>query len=117
MVVELAALCTALCAWGEENRRVFPWRATDNPFHIMMAELMLRRTQAKQVVGVYTTFIDIYPRAAALMEATEKEIAEAQFSLGLTWRLPAFQLIARVLVERYEGQVLPVMNRWLHCQE
>src|SRR5260370_40412 len=85
--------------------RIYPWRTTDNPFHIMMAELMLRRTQARQVVKVYENFIAKYPDACALAMAPAEEVARSLFSLGLAWRVPAFQQIARALVAQYKGMV------------
>jgi A/G-specific adenine glycosylase len=78
---------------------------TNNPFHIMIAELMLRRTQAGQVVKVYEDFIMKYPDALALAEASKDEVEHSLFSLGLSWRIPAFQQIARALVERHKGIV------------
>src|SRR6266480_4583945 len=92
-------------AWDAKYRRIFPWRTTDNPFHIMMAELMLRRTQARQVIKIYEDFIAKYPDAYALATAPAEEVARSLFSLGLAWRVPAFQQIARALVEQYEGTV------------
>jgi A/G-specific adenine glycosylase len=98
---------TGLRSWDVRYRRVYPWRTTDNPFHIMMAELMLRRTQARQVVKVYQEFIVRYPDAQALADAPAEEVARSLYSLGLAWRVPAFQQIARALVERYDGMVPP----------
>src|SRR6266702_7353034 len=89
-----------LLRWDAQFRRVYPWRTTDNPFHIMMAELMLRRTQARQVVKTYENFIAKYPDACALAMAPAEEVAHSLFSLGLAWRVPAFQQIARALVEQ-----------------
>lgn len=103
--LDLAFLHENLCAWDAQQRRIFPWRLTDNPFHIMMAELMLRRTQARQVVGIYNTFVAKYPDAATLAAAPEEEVTQVLFPLGLAWRVPAFQQIARLLVEKYSGQV------------
>ncbi len=103
--LDLVFLCESLRAWDAQQRRVFPWRLTGNPFHIMMAELMLRRTQARQVVSIYNTFVAKYPDAAALAIAAEEEVTQILFSLGLAWRVPAFQQIARLLVEEYNGQV------------
>ena len=94
-----------LLRWDAQFRRVYPWRTTDNPFHIMMAELMLRRTQARQVVKVYKDFIAKYPDAHALAAAPAKDVARSLFSLGLAWRVPAFQQIAHTLVEQYDGSV------------
>src|SRR3989442_11577428 len=92
----------SLRTWDAAYRRIYPWRTTDNPFHIMMAELMLRRTQARQVIKIYEDFIAKYPDAYALATAPAEEVARSLFSLGLAWRVPAFQQIARALVEQYE---------------
>lgn len=91
--------------WDVKYRRAFPWRLTENPFHILMAELMLRRTQARQVVKIYNNFIDRYPDATGLASASAEEVAQNLFSLGLAWRVPAFQEIARSLVSQYGGEV------------
>jgi A/G-specific adenine glycosylase len=103
--LNLVFLHEGLHTWDAQQRRVFPWRLTENPFHIMMAELMLRRTQARQVVGIYNIFVAKYPDAATLAIAEEEEVTQVLFSLGLAWRVPAFQQIARLLVEEYNGQV------------
>jgi A/G-specific adenine glycosylase len=95
----------SLLAWDARYRRIFPWRTTENPFYIMMAELMLRRTQAQQVVKVYEDFIKKFPDARTLADATPDEVESSLFSLGLAWRVSAFQLIARTLVEQYNGEV------------
>jgi A/G-specific adenine glycosylase len=95
----------SLRSWDAKYRRIYPWRTTRNPFDIMMAELMLRRTQARQVVKIYEDFIAKYPDAHALANAPAEKVELALFSLGLTWRVPAFQQIARALIAQYEGMV------------
>lgn len=94
-----------LRAWGVEHQRIFPWRTTDDPFHILIAELMLRRTQARQVVPVYNLFVARYPDAQTLAGAPPEEVAMILFPLGLAWRVPAFQQMARVLVAEHDGHV------------
>jgi A/G-specific adenine glycosylase len=103
----ITSLHASLLAWDAQYRRSFPWRTTTNPFHIMMAELMLRRTQARQVVHVYKTFIEHYPDPYTLAMASADEVALSLFSLGLSWRVPAFQQVARILVEQHNGIVPP----------
>lgn len=95
----------SLLAWDARYRRIFPWRATENPFYIMIAELMLRRTQAQQVVKVYEDFIKKFPDARTLSDAPPNKVETTLFPLGLAWRVSAFQLIARILVEQYNGEV------------
>jgi len=103
--VNLPALRRALLDWAAISGRSFPWRETNNPFHVLIAEMMLRRTQARQVVPVYQTFIATYPDATALANASADAIAQDLYSLGLAWRGPAFQAMARALVEDHAGQV------------
>lgn len=96
---------TDLSAWGKEHQRAFPWRTTDNPFHILIAELMLRRTQAKQVIPVYSQFVAQYPDAESLSRASPEEVSRLLFPLGLAWRVPAFQQLAQILVAKHHSQV------------
>ena len=91
--------------WGQDHMRVFPWRSTRNPYHILIAEMMLRRTQAKQVVSVYNQFILRYPDPYSLMSAPAEEVIQTLNPLGLAWRAPAFQQIARALVTDYDRKV------------
>jgi A/G-specific adenine glycosylase len=94
-----------LLTWELEHGRVFPWRTTTDPFHILIAEMMLRRTQARQVAKVYISFTGKYLDAKALADAPSDEIAGELYSLGLAWRVPAFQTLARILVDQYDGKV------------
>lgn len=94
-----------LQVWSAEHQRFFPWRTTDNPFHILIAEMMLRRTQARQVIPVYLQFIDRFPDAQTLAKAPPEEVVRLLFSLGLAWRVPAFQHMAQMLVVEHNGQV------------
>lgn len=103
--VNLPALRRALLDWAAISGRSFPWRETNNPFHVLIAEMMLRRTQARQVVPVYQAFLATYPDAAALANASADAIAHALYSLGLAWRGPAFQAMARALVKDHAGRV------------
>jgi A/G-specific adenine glycosylase len=94
-----------LRVWDASHRRSFPWRIAKEPFHLMVAELMLRRTQARQVVNVYRAFVERYPDPSALATASPEEVADSLFSLGLAWRVPAFQQIAQTLMMDYDGKV------------
>lgn len=91
--------------WGKSHRREFPWRQTTDPYAILIAEMMLRRTQARQVAPVYQAFLSRFPTPQALAAAPPQEVEALLRPLGLAWRVPAFQGMARQLVERYDGRV------------
>jgi adenine-specific DNA glycosylase len=82
-LIPLDSFHTDLSIWGKDHQRIFPWRTTENPFRILIAELMLRRTQARQVIPVYNQFVAHYPDAEMLAKAPPEEVAEILFPLGL----------------------------------
>jgi A/G-specific adenine glycosylase len=94
-----------LLLWGACHDRAFPWRSASDPYHLLIAEMMLRRTQARQVVPVYKEFLRHYPTPDALVAATEEEVARLLRPLGLSWRIPAFRQMAQRLVIDYDGVV------------
>src|SRR2546429_9329295 len=84
-----------LLAWFRTTPRSFPWRYDPNPYHILMAEMMLRRTQANQVVVVYQNFLQHYPDIFSLNSAPAVEVAAILYPLGLEWRAEDFKILAR----------------------
>jgi len=91
--------------WGEDNLREFPWRETRNPYHLLMAEFMLIRTQAKQVVPVYREFLERYPSLDDLSAATREDVADILQPLGLSWRIDRVCETAQVLRDKFDGEV------------
>jgi A/G-specific adenine glycosylase len=103
--VETTLFRRRLIAWGRRNFRYFPWRLTSNPYSILMAEVMLHRTQAIQVVPVYKRFIDRFPDTVALSRANKSDLHEVLYSLGLNWRIDLIVEMARDLTTRFNGHI------------
>lgn len=94
-----------LLSWWAKDRRSFPWRHTRNPWHILLAEVLLHRTRAEQVVPVYQTLVKRYPRPEDLARADLSELQSIVHPLGLHWRVPLMVEMARVISKKYGGQV------------
>ncbi len=94
-----------LLEWFKTAARVFPWRSGSDPYNVLIAEMMLRRTQARQVVAVYERFLWKYPDAYHLDQAPAEEVAVVLYPLGLGWRADNFKILARELVSRHKGIV------------
>ncbi len=75
-----------LLEWWAANERWFPWREDRDPYRILIAELMLRRTRADQAARVYSRFIERYPDLAAFSRARAEEVYALLQPLGLRWR-------------------------------
>ena len=104
-VIDSEAFRATLRAWGQEHFRSFPWRQTTDPYRILMAEVMLHRTQASQVVPVYASFVQRYPAAPAVASAPKDELHRVLYSLGLRWRIDLIHDMIECLTTGFGGEV------------
>ena len=65
----VSQLHKALYRWYEQNKRVLPWRETDDPYKIWISEIILQQTRVVQGMEYYLRFINRFPDAAALAAA------------------------------------------------
>jgi A/G-specific adenine glycosylase len=82
----VAEFHSALLNWWTTNARDFPWRNTRDPYAVAIAELMLRRTRAVQVVDVYDRFLRAYPTLGDAAKADTSDLLRILRPLGLQWR-------------------------------
>jgi len=85
--------------------RKFPWRKTKNPYKIIVAEIMLQRTKADQVVPVYEKFMKIYPKPSSLAKAKMRDLEIHMGPLGLHWRAHKLKSLGEKLHIEYGGKV------------
>jgi A/G-specific adenine glycosylase len=102
---EIKYFRSTLREWFATNGRDFPWRKTADPYAVLIAEMMLQRTQARQVVQVYLRFLEQFPTIEQLASAAEEDVGHALYSLGLAWRQKHFRRIAEAVVEYNAGGV------------
>jgi A/G-specific adenine glycosylase len=79
--------------WGHKNYRKFSWRRNYNPYKILVAELLLRRTTATAVERVYNNFIELYPNLLSLSIAKIDDIEYLLKSIGY------YKLRAKIITE------------------
>lgn len=103
--IDLHNFRAELIAWGRKNFRPLPWRLTEDPYKILIAELLLHRTQASQVVPVYKHFVEHYPDIPSLARATKEELHTHLYSLGLRWRIDLIADMAQKLDSRFHSQI------------
>jgi A/G-specific adenine glycosylase len=85
----------ALLQWYERVRRPLPWRATRDPYALLVSEVMLQQTQALRVVPYYERWLVRFPGAVALAEAPVREVLSLWSGLGYNRRALALQNAAR----------------------
>jgi A/G-specific adenine glycosylase len=89
----------ALLDWYEGVRRPLPWRATRDPYALLVSEVMLQQTQAARVVPYYEAFLARFPDAPTLAAAPARDVLAAWSGLGYNRRALALQAAARVVAE------------------
>jgi A/G-specific adenine glycosylase len=94
---------TRLLAWYRRHGRDLPWRKTDDPYHILVSEIMLQQTQVDRVLPKYAEWLDRFPTLQALAEAPQGEVFQAWYPLGYNIRPQRLQSIAREAVAKYGG--------------
>lgn len=93
--------------WWLTASRDFPWRHHRSPYRTLIAELMLRRTRADQVVPVYERFVNSYPTLAMAAQADPCDIRAILYPLGLSWRIENIIDLLNQAYNRF-GEVLPI---------
>lgn len=89
-----------LLAWGRKNRRSFPWRETSDPFEVLVAEVLLRRSRAGTVARVHRHLFDRWPEAPDLAGAEAPEVEDVIRPAGLVSRAEGLVRLATQVVER-----------------
>lgn len=101
-----------LLNWWRRNGRKFPWRNTNNPYHILISEILLHRTRADQARSVYERLISRFPTVQDLALSDPEEIKRILYPLGLHWRSTLLLKMSREIYQKYSG-VIPSSSREL----
>jgi A/G-specific adenine glycosylase len=96
----LAETRTRVLAWFAEAGRDLPWRATRDPYRVLVAEVLAQQTQAARAAAAWPRFLDRFPDVGALAAAAPAKVLRAWQGLGYNRRALALHQTARAVVER-----------------
>lgn len=82
----LASVETLLLAWFRANGRDLPWRKTNDPYAILVSEIMLQQTQVDRVVPRYLAWLERWPTVEALAAAPRAAVIREWQGLGYNRR-------------------------------
>jgi len=94
---------TNIVNWFKENARELPWRETENPYYILISEIMLQQTQVSTVIPYYLRFIETLPTLEKLSQATEEQLHFLWQGLGYYSRVYRLQQFALIIVNEHQG--------------
>ena len=87
-------------AWFAEAGRDLPWRATRDPYRVLVAEVLAQQTQAARAAAAWPRFLERFPDVEALAAAAPAEVLRAWQGLGYNRRALALGRTAQSVVER-----------------
>ena len=102
---------TSMLARGDELYRDLPWRHVDDPYAVLVSEIMLQQTQVTRVGRFWERFLSAFPTVDALAAAAVPDVLELWQGLGYNRRALALKRTADRcaaegagrLPETYEG--------------
>jgi A/G-specific adenine glycosylase len=108
----------AIADWGTANdhgdgssrRPDLPWRATRDPWAVLVSEVMLQQTQVSRVVPAYRAFLGLFPTPTACATASLGDVLRAWQGLGYNRRARSLHQAARVMVDGHAGEVPPELS-------
>ena len=91
--------------WLGRFGRDLPWRATRDPWAILVAELMSQQTQVDRVAQRWVPFLQRFPDAATMAAAPVATVIAEWAGLGYNRRALNLHRSAVAIVERHDGRL------------
>lgn len=102
---DLAAFVALVRARGRELYREMPWRGVDDPYAVLVSEVMLQQTQVSRVLPRYVEWMAAFPDTAALAAAPLSAALDLWQGLGYNRRAVALQRAAGLVESEYGGRL------------
>ena len=96
-----------LLAFYDRGRRILPWREEPTPYHVWVSEIMLQQTRVEAVKPYYDRFMKALPDIRSLSQAEEEKLLKLWEGLGYYNRVRNMKKAAEILVDRYDGEMVP----------
>ena len=91
--------------YRREGRHELAWRLTDDPYWILLSEIMLQQTQVSRVEVRYEEFLGLFPSFGALAAASLRDVLAAWSGLGYNRRARFLHELAGIVVRDYGGRL------------
>ncbi|MEM3192475.1 MAG: hypothetical protein QW292_10410 [Candidatus Parvarchaeota archaeon] len=92
--------------WYQKNRESYPWRTDKDPYHILLAEILLRKTDRKKVLKLYGSLINLYGSPQKMASVNISKLERLLRPLGL-YSEKSHQLKkgAEIICAEFNGEV------------
>jgi len=89
----------SLLNWYKNNKRSFSWRNTNNPWNILLIEIISQQTQINRATTYYQKFIEKFPNPESMSKSSLKTILKMWSGLGYNNRAKRLYESSKILSE------------------
>lgn len=100
-----ASFVGAVRVAGKRYWRDLPWRNIEDPYAVLVSEVMLQQTQVARVERYWERFMSLLPTLDALASASSAEVLELWQGLGYNRRALALKRTADECAARFGGRL------------
>lgn len=94
----------ALLAWYDEHQRDLPWRQTNDPWAILLSEILLQQTQVSRGLIYWQRMVETFPTVASMAAAPVDAVLKAWEGAGYYSRARRLHALSqRVMMPKAEG--------------
>ena len=89
----------------KDHERYFAWRITDDPYAIVVSEIMLQQTQTDRVIKKYDEWLSVFPTIESLAHAPLPKVIATWQGLGYNRRALALKEFAERIVSEFDAKI------------
>ena len=89
-----------LLTWYIDNKRSFSWRNTNDPWKILLIEMISQQTQINRANTYYQIFIKKFPTPESMAKSSLKNILKMWSGLGYNNRAKRLYESSKILAEQ-----------------
>ena len=96
-----------LLNWSKKNRREYAWRDSNDPWKILLLEIIAQQTQLDRANIYYEKFIKRFPTPKEMSIVTKKEILSLWSGLGYNSRALRLHEASKILSKKSFNSIYP----------
>jgi A/G-specific adenine glycosylase len=101
----MSKLSTKLLNWYRRHGRTLPWRGHPDPYAVWVSEIMLQQTRVETVIPYFEAWMDRFPSAQVLADASEQDVLNLWEGLGYYSRARNLYKAAQIIADEYDGKL------------
>jgi len=102
----MPSLSRLLLTWYRQHgRKSMPWRDHPDSYAVWVSEIMLQQTRVETVIPYFEKWMNLFPDANALANASEQDVLNAWEGLGYYSRARNLHKAAKIIASNFNGQL------------